>query len=194
MKQQPPQPDLADLLRRRDPAAGALLLQRYAERLIALARQHLDQRLRGKVDPEDVEQSVLRSFFRRHIEGEWDITDENALWPLLVRITLHKCHRHLEHFLAARRDVRREAGGAETEQAARNPEPTPAEAAQFAETVETVMKRLGNEVKRTIFRLSLQGYSVMEISKQVGYYERGVQRVRAEIRSLLQAMMADDRC
>src|SRR5690242_10313489 len=113
MEQQPSPPDLADLLRRGDPAAGALLWQRYAERLIALARQHLDQRLRGKVDPEDVEQSVLRSFFRGHAEGRWDITDENSLWHLLVRITLRKCHRRLEQFLAARRDVRREAESAE---------------------------------------------------------------------------------
>ncbi|HEY7156921.1 MAG TPA: ECF-type sigma factor [Gemmataceae bacterium] len=187
------QPDLADLLRRGDSAAGALLLQRYAERLIALARQHLDQRLRGKVDPEDVEQSVLRSFFRHHAEGEWDISDENALWPLLVRITLYKCHRHLEHFLAARRDVRREVEPAKTEQAAIDPEPTPEEAARFAETAETVMNRLGTEIKRDIFRLSLQGYSVVEISERVRYYERGVERVRAEIRTLLQAMMADDR-
>jgi hypothetical protein len=118
MEQPPSQPDLAELLRRGDPAAGALLLQRYAERLIALARQHLDNRLRGKVDPEDVEQSVLRNFFRRHAEGEWDITDESSLWPLLVRITLRKCHRRLEHFLATRRDVRREAESAEDGQLA----------------------------------------------------------------------------
>jgi transposase-like protein len=54
-----------------------------------------------------------------------------------------------------------------------------------------VMKRLGTEVKRRIFELSLQGYSVVEISARAGYYERGVERVRAEIRSLLHAMMAD---
>jgi RNA polymerase sigma factor (sigma-70 family) len=193
MEQPPSQPDLAELLRRGDPAAAALLLQRYAERLVALARQHLDQRLRGKVDPEDVEQSVLRSFFHHCAEGEWDITDENALWPLLVRITLYKCHHHLEHFLAARRDVRREVEPARTEQPPIDPEPSPEEAARFAETTETVMNRLGTEVKRNIFRLSLQGYSVVEISERLGYYERGVERVRAEIRSLLQAMIADDR-
>jgi DNA-directed RNA polymerase specialized sigma24 family protein len=192
MEQQPSQPDLAELLRRGDPAAGALLWQRYAERLIALARQHLDQRLRGKVDPEDMEQSVFRTFLRRHAEGQWDLTDENGLWHLLVRITLRKCQRRLEQFLAARRDVRREAEAAEDGQLPPDAEPTPEEAALFAEATETVMSRLGSEVKRNIFRLSLQGYSIMEVSERLGYYERGVERVRAEIRSLLQAMMADD--
>jgi uncharacterized small protein (DUF1192 family) len=41
--------------------------------------------------------------------------------------------------------------------------------------------------------LSLQGYNVVEISDRIGYYERGVERVRAEIRALLNAMMEDDR-
>jgi len=58
---------------------------------------------------------------------------------------------------------------------------------------ETAMIRLGSEVKRNIFRLSLQGYNIVEISERLGYYERGVERVRAEIRSLLEAMMVDDR-
>jgi DNA-directed RNA polymerase specialized sigma24 family protein len=191
MEQQPSQPDLAELLRRGDPAAGALLWQRYAERLIVLARQHLDRRLRGKVDPEDVEQSVLRSFFRRHAEGQWDITDENSLWHLLVRITLRKCHHRLEQFLAARRDVRREA--ANNDQLAPDVEPTPEEAILLADAAETVTSHLGNEIKRNVFRLSLQGYNIAEISKQLRYYERGVERARAEIRALLETMMTDER-
>jgi transposase-like protein len=62
----------------------------------------------------------------------------------------------------------------------------------LADATEAVMNRLGSEVKRRVFELSLQGYSVVEISQQLGYYERGVERVRAEVRALLQAMMADD--
>ncbi|HWG47220.1 MAG TPA: hypothetical protein VN688_30945 [Gemmataceae bacterium] len=61
------------------------------------------------------------------------------------------------------------------------------------DTTEAAMNRLGTEVKRRIFELSLQGYSIVEISAKVGYYERGVERVRAEIRSGLEAMMTDDR-
>jgi RNA polymerase sigma-70 factor (ECF subfamily) len=192
MDQQPSPPNLAEPLRHGDPAVGALLWQYYAERLITLARQHLDGRLRGKVDPEDVQQSVFRTFFRRHAEGQWDITDENGLWPLLVRITLRKCHRRLQQFLAARRDVRREAESTKIEQLPLDVEPTPEEAALFAEATERVMKHLDNDVKRDVFRLSLQGYSIAEISERLGYYERGVERVRAEIRSLLQAMMAEE--
>lgn len=188
MGQQSSQVNGADHRRRKRPALDELGLQRYGQRLIALARKRLDRRLRGKVDPEDVLQSVFRSFCRRHAEGKWNLADESALWPLLVRITLRKCNRRLEHFFAARRDVRREEE-ASAVQAAIDPKPTPEEASILAEAAETVMKRLGNDVKRRIFELSLQGYSVVEISEQVGYYERGVERVRAEIRTLLQAMI-----
>lgn len=187
-----PQPDLADLLRRGDPDTGALLWQRYAEGLIALAQQHLDKRLRSKVDPEDVLQSVLRSFCRRHAEGQWDIDNENSLWRLLVLITIRKCHRRLEEFLTARRDVRLEVAAADLPSAV-DPKPTPEEAALLADTAAMVMKRLGSDIKRRIFELSLQGHNIVEISKQVGYYERGVERVRAEIRTLLHTMMSGER-
>jgi len=175
-----------------------LLLQCYAHRLIALARRRLGDRLHNKVDPEDVLQSVFRSFFRRQAAGEWDLTDANSLWGLLVRITLRKCNRRLEYYRAARRDVRREVplarvGSAQTTDGdAVSPEPTPAEAALLAEAVEVVMNRLGTDTKRRVFELSLQGYSVAEISDQVGYYERGVERARAEARALLVGMMHDE--
>ncbi|HEY7424900.1 MAG TPA: ECF-type sigma factor [Gemmataceae bacterium] len=191
MEQQPSQPDFADLFHQGDPALSALV-QRYTERLIALARRRLDERLRGKVDPEDVLQSVFRSFCRRHAAGEWDIANENGLWHLLVRITIRKCHRRLEYFLAARRDVRRETGSGDAKQPAIDPEATPEEAAMLADTAEMVMKRLSSDIKRRIFELSLQGFNIVEISQQTGYYERGVERVRAEIRTLLRAMMDDE--
>jgi transposase-like protein len=63
----------------------------------------------------------------------------------------------------------------------------------LADMAEAVMKRLSSDIKRRIFALSLQGYNVVEISEQVRYYKQGVERVRAEIRTLLQTMMADDR-
>lgn len=55
------------------------------------------------------------------------------------------------------------------------------------------MNRLGTEVKRRIFELSLPGYTSLEISERLGYDESGVERVRAAIRELSPAMMADAR-
>src|SRR5438874_1802198 len=62
-------PSFAQLMARlqaRDEAAAAEVFGRFGQRLIGLARQHLDMRVRQKVDPDDVMQSALKSFFLRH--------------------------------------------------------------------------------------------------------------------------------
>jgi RNA polymerase sigma-70 factor, ECF subfamily len=53
-------------LRLGEQAAAETVFSRYAQQLIALARTKLDQRLQQRVDPEDVIQSVYKSFFLRH--------------------------------------------------------------------------------------------------------------------------------
>jgi hypothetical protein len=63
----------------------------------------------------------------------------------------------------------------------------------LADAAEVVMNWLGTDVKRRIFELRLPGDNIVASSEQVKYYERGVERVRAEICTLLQAMMTDDR-
>jgi hypothetical protein len=45
-------------------------------------------------------------------------------------------------------------------------------------------------VFRCFFELSLRGHTVTEISSQTGFYERGVERVRAEIKNLLLTLLA----
>ena len=53
--------------------------------LIGLARSHLGGVIRQKVDPEDVVQSVFRSFFQRNAQGNWNLDDWDSLW-LPVRL------------------------------------------------------------------------------------------------------------
>jgi RNA polymerase sigma-70 factor (ECF subfamily) len=187
--------NLQGALRRGDGEAAAHLFGRYAHRLLALARGHLHGRLRQKIDPEDVVQSVFRSFFRRCSDDPFEFDSWDAVWGLLVLLTLRKCGRRVGHFLAARRDLRREISLTTADNSGfawdlPADEPTPAEAAMLNDLVERLMTRLSSERKRRIFDLSLQGYSIAEISAEVGYYERGVERVRAEIRHLLEEQVA----
>ena len=100
--------DLVVRLRAGAPDAAGEIFRRFARRLIGLARLHLDARLRQKIDPEDVMQSALKSFFIRHAGGAFDLDSWDSLWSLLTVITLRKCGHKLEHFQAACRDVRRE--------------------------------------------------------------------------------------
>src|SRR5262249_28310606 len=127
-------------LRAGDEEAAAEVFNRFAHRLIGLARAQLEQGIRRKEDPEDIVQSVYRSFFRRQQAGQLQLDSWESLWVVLTVITLRKCGNRIEYFHAARRDVQREAEVLPGEAwkalegvAARDP--TPSEAAVLAETV-----------------------------------------------------------
>ena len=187
--------ELSERLRSGDDRAAEAVFRRYAERLAGLARLRLTDRLRRKVDAEDVVQSVFRSFFTRSAKGEFDFADWDGVWGLLVLMTVRKCVRRARHFEADRRDARREV--ADTVNGAIDPSileaiaegPTAEDAAILTETTEEIMRALRSDKERRVFELSLQGFSVAEISDMVGHYERGVERIRAKVKRMLEAKL-----
>src|SRR5262249_45140923 len=126
--------DLMARLRGGDEQAAREVFQRFADRLINLARSRLDARIRQKVDPEEVIQSAFLSFFQRHAQAQFAPDSWDGLGALLPLIPLRKCGHKVEHSRAARRSVLREMAlpnddsdaGPSWEGLAR--EPTPAEA------------------------------------------------------------------
>jgi RNA polymerase sigma-70 factor (ECF subfamily) len=179
-------------LRAGDDDAAATVFQRFARQLIALARARLDVRLQAKLDPEDVVQSVYRSFFNRYGAGQFDVGTWNELWGLLTVITLRKCVNRVEYLRADCRDALREVSRQPADDSglgfeAADRAPTPQEAAVLAETVEQVLRGL-EQPERVIIELSLQGYSVVEISAQLGRAERTVRRVRELVKKRLLRM------
>lgn len=187
--------DLMARLQSGDPDAAAEIFRRFSNRLIALARSRLDRLPRQKADPEDVVQSVFRSFFIRHANDPFDLTNWDNVWGMLTVITMRKCGHRIEYYRAARRDVAREVfQPPSTDDSARSwqviaREPTPMEAAMLAETVEQVMSGL-KERERPVLTLSLQGYTVQEISEQIGRTERTVRRMLENIKRQLEALRA----
>src|SRR6516162_16394 len=103
--------DLVERLRDGDPQAAEEIFARYAQRLTALAEQHLSRKLAARLDGQDVVQSVFRTFFRRSAAGEFRIDSSDELWRLLVQITLQKARAKARHHTAAVRDVTAEAPG-----------------------------------------------------------------------------------
>jgi len=180
-------------LRSGEDAAAREVFEQFAGRLIALTRRQFNQLLARKVDPEDVVQSAFKSFFVRHRDGKVEVGDGGGLWNLLTLITVRKCADRAEYFRADRRDAAREATGPESNShpdpvwAVLDREPRPEEAVILTETVERLFRDLTPH-ERPILELSLQGYTVPEISEQLGRAERSVRRLRERIRKRLERL------
>lgn len=181
-------------LRAGDGAAWDTLVRRFAGALIALARQHLNTRIRQKTDPEDVIQSVFRSFFRRSAGGQFSLDNWDSLWGLLVRVTLNKCADVIRACDARKRQVTDEVPlSPEDERGGWEPagrDPTPADAAVLADLVEQLMAPLDPDERATLERL-LQGHTKPEISGELGCSERTVFRVQKRVREHLRRLLAD---
>jgi RNA polymerase sigma-70 factor (ECF subfamily) len=172
-----------------DEEAARRLVDQYVDRLVGLARSRISERLAGRVDPEDIVQSVFRTFFGRVKEGKFQIADQDDLCKLLMRITVCKAIRQARFHQAFKRSPQRERGGAEPS-AERllevlDREPSPEAVVAFMDELENFLGHL-EPIERQILELRMQDYSCSEIATQLGTYERKVRRVIERIRSLAQ--------
>ena len=176
-----------------DGDAAREIFQRFSGRLVALARSRMNPRLREKVDPEDVAQSVFKSFFSRQSEGQLELINWDSLWGLLALFTIRKCARRAEHYQADRRDMAREvsvAGGTDGSSTGWqfvSTEPTAEQAAILSETLASLMAVL-TERERDMLTKSLQGYSPEEVAKSVPCSARTVRRLLLRVRGQLDEM------
>jgi RNA polymerase sigma-70 factor (ECF subfamily) len=172
-------------------AATALYL-RYAQRLQALVRAQSGVDLAGRLDEDDVVQSVFRTFFRRAAAGHYAVPGGEELWKLLLVIALHKVRDIGAHHRAAKRDVRRTTGSIDTEaggEAASARDNLPLTVLQL--TINEILERLPASHRR-IVELRVEGYEVAEIAKQTGRARRSVERILQEFRDRLRAEIAID--
>lgn len=179
---------LVGMFRAGNEDAARQLFDRYVERLVALARRRISQRLASRVDPEDIVQSVFRTFFGRLKAGKFQIEDQDDLCKLLMRITVHKTLRQVAYHKAAKRDPSHETG--QSEQSSEllmellDREPTPDDAVTFIDELENFLAKLRPK-ERQILEMRLQGYSNDEIVTKLDLkYDRKIRRVLERIRSL----------
>ncbi len=173
-----------------DQGAATELFQRYAERLVGLAQRRLSERLAGRIDPEDVVQSVYGSFFVGARDGRFALRRSGDLWRLLVAITLHKVRRQVRHHTAQKRSVGRESLSAGPESVPDIPaerlaqEPSPDEAVALAEVLESVLQRLKPNHRRMV-ELRLQGHTIPEIAVETQRSLSTVEEVLHQVKERL---------
>jgi RNA polymerase sigma-70 factor, ECF subfamily len=179
--------ELVERCRAGSQSAASELFNRYVSRLMGVARRRIGERMNSRLDPEDVVQSVFRTFFTRLKNDQFEITDEDDLSKLLVRITLHKTLRQIAYHRAARRDPSHEQPQGELSQhdilQVMTKEPTPVTVVTFIDQLDHFLARLTPE-EQQILTLRLQGHSTEEIAKQLNSYDRKVRRVLERIRAL----------
>jgi RNA polymerase sigma-70 factor (ECF subfamily) len=185
--------DAAELLarwRQGDEQAAADLFHRYVDRLIALARSRLSDKLVARFDPEDVVQSAYRSFFHGAREGRYDLQHGMDLWQLLVVITLHKLHHQVRRNLSSKRAVGREqplvneALVTEPDGEPITREPSPLEALTLVDELEQLMRPL-DASQRQVLELRLQGFSLEEIVTATGRSLTTVRRILRRVKDEL---------
>jgi RNA polymerase sigma-70 factor (ECF subfamily) len=178
---------LLKLWRAGDEAAARQLFERYVDRLVALARTRLSHRFAGRVDPEDVVQSVFRTFFNRAKAGQFHIQDTDDLCKLLVRITIHKTLRQVAFHKAAKRNLTLEQGQSHLShdqlRELLSPEPTPEDANAFLDQLEHFLAKQRPQ-DRQIIEMRMQGYTDVEIAAKLNITDRSIRRVMERIRGL----------
>jgi RNA polymerase sigma-70 factor (ECF subfamily) len=166
------------------------LYLRYAQRLHSLAKKQTSTELARRVDPEDIVQSVFRTFFRRLAVGHYDVPDGEEIWKLLLVIALNKIRAAGNYHKAAKRDVRRTVGGEAYDEA------RGASLSGEDEVAMTVLRLVVDEVleglpesHRKIVEWRIEGYEVAEIADRVERSKRSVERVLQEFRIRLGALI-----
>lgn len=174
------------------------LLERARDELVR--RIHLGRHIRRRVDEEDVLQSMYKSFCLRQQRGEYDLANRDALWKLLVTITLNKTRNAAKHEKRKKRDIAQDqtmfvADGTESDrwvlEQMEATEPSPEEAAILNEGLERRLDALGDPDLRQIALWRLEGYTNREIADKLGCVERTVQRRLDLIRNAMTSVDID---
>jgi RNA polymerase sigma factor (sigma-70 family) len=169
----------------------------YGARLQRLADKHLAARLQRRLGPEDIVQSACRTFLRRAQRGEFHLSDVESLWRLISAITLTKVRQKARYHSRDKRAIDREAHrNAATdsqpglEQYLPTGEPSPEEAAEFADQLEHLLSEMDEEEKQLV-QLKLQSHTNLEIADHMGCSERTVRRILSRVKSRLRKALEE---
>ena len=173
------------------------LWDRYFQRLVRLAGAKLPGHCRRAFDEEDVALSAFQSFCDRAGRGQFpQLSGRDDLWRLLATLTVRKAALTMRHQTRQKRGGGRVLG--ESAFVARNcetksaggiseiisREPTPEDAARFADAFDDLIGRLSDQTLKTIALRKLKGDTVEEIGASVGASTRTIDRKLRLIRAI----------
>ena len=156
-----------------------LLLERYFQRLVQLARSRLQGQPALAGYDEDVALSAFKSLCLGAERGRFpDLDDRDDLWRLLAVLTIRKAID-----VQRRHRPRETTGEADLEQFLSD-EPPPELVAEMAEDYQRLLGRLDEADLRSIALWKVEGYTNEEIAGRLGCVVRSVERKLQRIRIL----------
>jgi RNA polymerase sigma-70 factor, ECF subfamily len=170
--------------------AAAALYHRYARRLHALAHARYYSDLAGRVDCDDIVQSVFESFFRGAGRGSYDIPAGEELWHLFLVITLNKIRAKGVYHRAAKRDVRMTTGDDCIERYADPLHSNDSTTILLKLAVDEALSQLPPQHKMVV-ELRMEGHEVAEIADRTGRSKRSIERILQECRKQLARLLED---
>jgi RNA polymerase sigma factor (sigma-70 family) len=157
---------LLDRARRGDDDALAQIACQYESKVRIVARVLLGPALRPYLDSMDLVQSVHRSLLIGLREAKFDVSNPDKLLALALTLVRRKVARKWRHL---QKQKRFDSGPNDSENLATlltslsSPEPDPARAAQFNDSVRKLCASL-DDTERQMMDLRLQGNSTKEIA------------------------------
>lgn len=159
-----------------DEQAARRFWQHYGPVIGAVVERSLSEALRRRVGPEDVVQSVCRTFFRRARAGELVLDDAERLRLLVSAIAVRKVRSQARFHGRKRRALERERTLDDPDAglwlASETPSP---ESVAMGEELWSCLENLGPELREVVL-LKVADFTNEEIAARLGCSERTVRR------------------
>lgn len=176
-----------ELLRRwklGDERAASVLVDRYTLRLVALVASRLNRRFRDAIDPEDVVQSAMGSFFAAARQSRLRISQSVSLWRLLATFAKRKMLRTIERQSATKRGGEFRRVAVEEVFHVWDVNPLEPHVGAVEELLGAIHQELPPEL-REVLDLLIIGRTQKEIAETLKLAERTVRRRVVRLREIL---------
>jgi DNA-directed RNA polymerase specialized sigma24 family protein len=175
----PPEPGsitrLIGELRADNPVAHAVLWDRFAQRMLALARQRLRHTPRRLADEEDVVVGAFERFLRGVRDGRFPkLNDRNDLWAVLFTLTVRVASRQAEEVRRLKRGGGKVRGDSALHDRNGQPieipddNPGPDEEVILRDGLDFLLAELDDDELRRIALARLEGHTLPEIAELIG--------------------------
>ena len=167
-------------IRSGDDSAATELYERYASRLLGLAKHQVSPASRSIAEPDDIVQSAFKSLFRGVHSGTYDAPDGASLWNLLAVIAIHKVRRRITRSKSvAAISLVPSNGDSEIVPMSESVSPQ-----EFEASIREAIEGLTPSEQEVVL-LRVQGYHIEEISERLQRSGRTIERTLQRIREKL---------